>query len=77
MKVVLDATKVQRGLLHRGMSIHQLASRARIGGTTAARAVRGEPVSAWTAYCIARVLESQPAATSLDGWLSPNGPSTR
>jgi hypothetical protein len=73
VKVVLDAEKVQRGLIMRGLSITKLASKARIGVSTAARAVAGEPVCAWTAYAIARVLEEQPVANGLDDWLARSG----
>jgi hypothetical protein len=73
MKVVLDAEKVKRGLVMRGLSISRLASKARIGVSTASRAVAGEPVCAWTAYAIARVLDEEPVADGLGDWLDHSG----
>lgn len=70
MKVILDRTMLQQGLVARGLSIREFAAKARIGCSTAARAVAGRPVSAWTAYSIALVLEEQPVAPSMDGWLA-------
>ncbi len=70
MKVILDRSKMQQGLVARGLSIRELAVKARIGCSTAARAVAGRSVSAWTAYSIAIVLEEQPVAPSMDGWLA-------
>ena len=60
--VVLSAHAVRIACAGRGWSLSELARRARISRPTLAAALRGQPVSARTAWKVARALEEMPSA---------------